>query len=169
MTQEEKPALQISEDLEFKRRQWMVQRVAWILIFVTLVLGLLGLFGHGRLSDSRAGTSELSIEYQRFLRQNSPGQLLVNLQHPRVEDGVVRLAIGREFLNAFRVEHIMPQPLRVRADADELTFEFAAATNATAVAISFDGTADRMGSHRGVVRNPGAKSPPVQFDQFTYP
>jgi hypothetical protein len=169
MTRARKAAPQVGEDPAFMHSEWRLQRIAWVLILATLVLGALGLFGHGPLSHARAGTPELSIEYQRFLRQNSPSQVRVSLQHPRVEDGVVRLAIGREYLNAFLLEHIVPRPLRVTADADGLIFEFAVAANATAIEISFDGTAQQTGSHRGVIRIPGAKLPPVQFSQFTYP
>jgi hypothetical protein len=39
------PELQLEEHLDFQRKQWVFQRVAWFVMLAVVVLGLLGLFG----------------------------------------------------------------------------------------------------------------------------
>lgn len=40
--------LESEENLAFQERQWVVQRVAWVVVLALLVAGLLGLLGPGR-------------------------------------------------------------------------------------------------------------------------
>ena len=60
--------LEISQDLTFQRRSWIVQRVGWVMLALLILAALGGLFGPGPLSRARAGPHDgpLWVEYQRF-------------------------------------------------------------------------------------------------------
>lgn len=60
--------LEISQDLKVEQRQWRVERVSRVVLVLLVVAALLGLFGPGPLSWSRAEDGALSTEYQRFGR-----------------------------------------------------------------------------------------------------
>ena len=46
--------LEISPDLNFQRRSWAMQRFAWVVLALFILAALLGLFGPGPLSQTRA-------------------------------------------------------------------------------------------------------------------
>ena len=73
--QEKHDTASIEEDLDFQRSSWKVQRVAWIVMLGISVSALLGLFGEGPLSNAHVGSEQsgLQIDYERFVRQESPG------------------------------------------------------------------------------------------------
>lgn len=47
--------LEISQDLEFQKRSWTIQRVGWVVIALLILAGLLGVFGKGIAADATAG------------------------------------------------------------------------------------------------------------------
>lgn len=62
--------LQISEDMEFQRRSWIVQRTGWAIFALVILLAALGVSGDGMLSSARAGQEDggLWLEFPRFGR-----------------------------------------------------------------------------------------------------
>jgi hypothetical protein len=170
MARSPKQTLQVLQDMSFQRRQWRLQHAAWLIMIVVLLLAVGGLFGHGPISHAEAGTQQLAVQYERFLRQNGPMQLRIELLAQRPANGLVRLAIGKVYFDSVRVEHIMPRPVRVVSVGNDLVFEFAAGNDPAGLEISFDGSAAGLGIARGTLRLPDSPTTlPVQFQQFTYP
>ena len=52
--------LDVSEDLAFTRREWLLRRVVWALVLVTLLAALCGLLGIGPLSQVSAADGQLT-------------------------------------------------------------------------------------------------------------
>jgi hypothetical protein len=153
--------------LPFQHRQWLAQRVGWALGIAILVLGGLGLFGGGPLSEVTAGTPALRVEYERFLRRDSPTELRVDA---RPVGDQVRLAVSREYLHALRIESILPYPERLEETDREVILAFRAAPRATSLRITFNVTPLHVGALHAQVRAAAANPPaPVRIDQFTYP
>ena len=68
--------LEIAQDLAFQRREWTIQRVAWAVMALVALAGLLGLFGGaGPLTRAAAGNGALRLDYARFERKHAPTEL----------------------------------------------------------------------------------------------
>ena len=117
------PGLEIDEDARQERREWGVQRITWVLLYVLLAATALGLFGNGPLSKTVAGAADgsLSLEYERFMRHRSPDTLRVTATP---SGGRLDVAFDRAYLQRISIEQIEPQPERVVAGADATHFIF---------------------------------------------
>jgi hypothetical protein len=62
------PGTEIDQDLEFQRRIWKLQRVAWAVMALVVLAAVLGLLGPGVLGMATAGgrSSPLWLEYDHF-------------------------------------------------------------------------------------------------------
>jgi hypothetical protein len=161
-----KRSLEIHEDLAFDRRQWRVQRVSWAVLAVLLLLGLLGVFGNGPLSDAVASDGALHVTYERFAHAQAPTTVNIRVSAPGTNP--VRLAIDHRYLDALSIEHIRPPPLRAESRGDDDIFEFAA-PSAGDLQVSLDGTPQEPGLPIAVIRLDGPSAARVGFRQVLYP
>jgi hypothetical protein len=160
--------LQINEDMEFQQREWRVQSWAWLAGALLMGSALLGLFGSGPLSGAEARDAEgrLWIEYERFERYAAPTELRVHIKPAPGADGKARLWLSRDYLDSFRIEHVLPEPESVEAAGDRLVYVFDT-VSADGTAITFQVQPETIGRVRGLVGlDNGA---PVQFAQLIYP
>lgn len=69
-------SLQLHEDLAHERREWKLQRVGWALMALALLAAVLGLFGHGPLSETASASADgaLTVRHQRFERYQAPSE-----------------------------------------------------------------------------------------------
>jgi len=151
----------LDRQLKFHRIEWRIQRIGWIVLTIFLVLAFAGLFGGGPLSHARAANAAGRIEYEHFVRSGTPTDLIVT---PTAVAGVTRVEIPSDYMEAFRVESITPEPTTTRMTGQHLVYEFAAV--ASGASISFHMTPERLWRHRAVVRIDGA---PLDIWQLTYP
>lgn len=119
-------SLEVGEDLEFQRRMWAIQRVAWAVMGLLLLLALLGLFGPGPLSSARVGDrgDPARLEYRRFERLASPTTLRVQVAPGAAREGTVQVALDRRYLEGVRVQRVTPEPDQVEAEGDRLLYGF---------------------------------------------
>ena len=110
----------VNEDLDFQRREWTVQRIAWLVEAAVIVAALLGLLGNGPLSKASISdpTGSLFVEYSRFGHWESPLRIEITVQ-PRAGH-LTRLSINRPYLDQMRVESITPQPVSQSADGERI-------------------------------------------------
>jgi hypothetical protein len=163
-----KPPVQIHQDLPFHRRQWMIQRSGWVLGAAVLVLAIGGLFGGGPLSHVRAGPSSLRVEYERFIRRDTPTEIRINVQPAASEE--VQLAFSREYLHALDIESMLPTPERTGSTNQEVVFSFRVEPKAESALITINATPLHAGKLRGRIRALGGPTQPVvPIDQFTWP
>jgi len=102
--------LDINQDLAFQRRSWSLQRIGWGLIALVLIAALLGLFGHGPLSEATTDDPSLPIRlaYERFGRFGSPLVLRI-----RVEPAA---AIARQVILDFCASNFGQKAIRLAAE-----------------------------------------------------
>jgi hypothetical protein len=158
------PELELEKDVDFQQKQWVFQRVAWLLMLAIVVLGLLGLFGSGPLSAATLETNEVKLEYERFARANDPTQLRFELQN--IAPGKVLVRLDRDLLEHISIETVQPEPAAVQLEADWVAYAFDV-TEPTSSAIRFIVTRDSAGVLATRVKvNSGAT---LELWQFAFP
>jgi hypothetical protein len=162
-----KAPAEILQDMPFQHRQWVIQRVGWVLAAVILVLAIGGVFGGGPLSDVRAGDAALQVEYERFIRRDSSMEIRIDAHPTSGEEA--RLAVSRDYLHSLRIESMLPYPERTETTAQEVILVFRATGPAESTRITINATPLHVGSLHGSIRAMGAGQPTVLIDQFTWP
>ena len=161
--------LKIGQDLEFQRRDWVVQRVGWVVMALMIVAALAGLLGPGPLSKASAGGADapLRLEYNRFVRYLAPTALRVQLVPGQAENGQARVWIDRSYLDAVRIQSITPEPEKVESEPDRMIFTFSVAASERPVVAAFHFEPEQIGpldARAGL-----DEQETVSFSQFVYP
>ena len=166
-TDRRKPGLEVHEDLDFQRRDWLAQRVGWVVIAAMLLAALAGLMGPGPLSHTTRGDGRyLTVEYDRFVRHGARTAVTFRIAPQAAGDGRVRIAIDRRFLVANDLQRLVPDPGATRGRNDTVEFIYDVVPG-VALLVRWTVEPDRLGSRSSSVRlNDG---PAVEIAQFTYP
>jgi hypothetical protein len=161
-------SLQIEEDLEFQRRSWMVQRVSWGLMGLLVIASAAGLFGSGPVStaETRSAGGEVAVKYERFLRYEAPARLRIAARQAGRE-GTIAILLDREYLEAIKLEHVVPRPERVEVRGDWMAFLFREANPGEPLLATFYYEAQRIGPLRARVATGAGGF--AGFGQFVYP
>lgn len=161
-------SLEINEDLEFQRREWRVQRLAWWLLAGFVVAAALGVFGSGPLSHAAVedATGALRVEYERFLRVGSPHRLSIRARTSGSETPTgFRLVMNRTYFDAMQVDRVLPEPLEVAIGPEDVTLRFAPAASGE-FTIVIDSEPLQAGRHRAEFR--ASTGGAVGIGQLTY-
>jgi hypothetical protein len=116
--------LELPFDPAHEEREWVVQRVGWVLMGLIVVAALLGLLGPGPLSKRHEGKvgDALYVEYQRFGRYQAPAELKVFCRPERREQ--FELTFDRNFIERSEIKEISPEPEETSAEGDRYTYRF---------------------------------------------
>lgn len=149
----------------FQHREWIVQRIGWVLLTLLLLAGALGLFGNGPLSHRTLGNQAATFEYERFIRKDADARWEFQL-----EDGAagnqVEIAIDAAFARQFEFRSIQPTPVSTVLDGGRWVYRFDARGPA-GTAVVFIVQPESLGSHSGTITVNDAA--PFTLSQFTYP
>jgi hypothetical protein len=155
----------LNEPLPFQRREWLVQRIGWVLMALVIVAGALGLFGDGPLAQRKAANSALQIEYDSLLHRNAQTTWVLTVRAPPRE-GRYRLALDASWARQFRIDDIEPRPQSTAPDGGRWIYEFRS-QEGRATPILFHVEPRSIGRFEGSVQLEGA--PPLAVTQFVYP
>lgn len=161
--------LEISEDLQFEHRSWVVQRIGWGIFSLILLAALLGLLGGaGPLSDTTAGEgSPFEVQYERFTRHNNPTEITLRLQ-PRVVPGQeARLWVNAQYLEAIQIERIDPEPQAIEMSGELVTYIFSLSDSGAGGRVVLHILPQAIGRHD--IRLGVEGGPEHQFSQIIYP
>jgi hypothetical protein len=150
-------------DHRFHRNEWRIQRIGWVMVALFLVLAVAGLFGNGLLSRAHAENGAGSLDYERFTRFGLSTDLVVT--PVASAQGVTRVEISSDYLEAFRVEHVTPEPVTVRLAGPNIVYEFA--SGAPGASISFHINPQRLWRRSATITIDGGA--PLDISQLTYP
>jgi hypothetical protein len=163
--------LEIEQNPGLDRRIWLVQRWAWGVIAVLLLLGLLGIFGTGVFSQTSVTTPDGSLEvrYERFGRTHSTMRIEVRLRPDptRVGDGLARIRLGRASPGGVMVEDVDPIPLRVEAGTESSAYLFPVLEPGAPIRVNFYLKPDQIGRMRYRIGRDERQA--LSFWQFIYP
>lgn len=154
------------EDMRFQRRDWMFERVGWGILYLIALLALAGLFSVGPLSVTVAGSpsANLKVEYQRFHRNGSLADMVLRINS--TDDSTVHLHLNTEFMEAFMIEGMWPQPILSAGDADGVEFIYES-SRSRHFSIYVSLRPSRLGSVTAQARLRGQEA--VSFHLFVYP
>lgn len=156
----------LREDMALQRRLWQFERAGWVLFGVLVLLSMLGLFSQGPLSAAVARTADgqVSVDYQRFVRNGLETQLL--LQVPVDAAGHASIRLNAVLLDSFTVVGIQPRPDSSSSLDGGLLLDFRAEPGKPAkVYLGLRPEGYGM-VHLEVAANAGE---PIRFRQFIYP
>ena len=159
-------SLHVEEDLAYQQREWLVERVGWIVMLLLILVAAAGLFGNGVLS--RASVSDgkqVRIEYERFAHYLTPTSFKVHMRTTS-KDKDIQLRVNNDFLQGIKIEKVVPEPIRVETGDKWLSYHFPVNTPGE-VAIKFDLTPEMVGKLSAVIATGSAE--PLSFNQLVYP
>jgi hypothetical protein len=162
-------ALEITEDIPAQEREWKVQRLAWTLMLILIVLALLGVFSTGPLSSAEHASDDgtLAIEYQRFVRHDGRTTVVIEASGSRAESGEVEVWVSNAYLHGVDLQGISPEPDQIRDAGDRRIMVFLVDDPATTLTVSFSIRPRDMGRLSGKVGV--VDGPSVSFSQISYP
>lgn len=120
---------EFGQDLQFQRRFWRAERIAWVAYVLLLVAALLGLTGGGGpLSHANAETPYGTIDYPQVSRWQAADDLSV-----RFAGGASEVTLGEDFVELFAIESIQPQPDSATATADGIQYSFSSSAGGAVI------------------------------------
>jgi hypothetical protein len=123
-------SMDMEDEIDLHKKGWIIQRIGWAVLLLTLVFAALGLFGDGILSQSQIANETTTINYQRFGRYQSPMAIKVNVN----ASGKFELKIPQAYLRNMELDKIVPQANNNRIVDDKMIFTFHA-TNLAEITI----------------------------------
>lgn len=155
--------LPVKEDFAFAKKEWKIQRIGWLLLGLIALAAVLGLFGGGVWSSASLADHGLHLQYERFERLQRPTRIQLRLSGRSGE--AITIFLDRAYLNAIRIERIIPQPEKVQASARGLFYQFSVKDDPISVTFHFEiEQAGRVAGQIGLV-----DGPMLSFNQFVYP
>ena len=169
MTRSSSTSLALDEDLRFQRRQWQLERVAWVVIAGLIAYALAGGFGGGGpLSSTEAVTADGSaqVHYERFARQLTPNSVEITVRQP--PDGrPAQIHLSGEYLSSVAVKSTVPQPDTSSAAENGYLFAFKRLPGVSEIRIELQLEPQKIGSAEGwLTVNNGER---LAIKQFVFP
>jgi hypothetical protein len=156
--------IDIAQDLDFQRREWVFQRIGWVILFLIALFALLGGCGRGLLARATTQTPDraLVLRYDRLARHQAPSKLELRLQ--AAAGDTVSVWLNQPFVDGVKVEQILPEPESVVSGDGRITWRFVVAANPE---ITFLISPDKFFRRQGELGlNEG---PSLRFSQFVFP
>ena len=160
----ESRTLEVDEDLEFQKREWVAQRVGLGLLYVFVLAAAFGATGMGGvLSRGEAGRREepLFVEYERFVRRGAASTVRLHL---RASPGEVKFWVSAPYFEHVRVESIAPPVQNVLVDGNRHIYTIQSGSGGVVVTLEVEphsvGTID---GEAGLVGGPA-----VRFRQLAF-
>ncbi|MRS16246.1 hypothetical protein GJV06_15265 [Enterobacteriaceae bacterium RIT691] len=114
----------VGEHLLWLRVEHAARQYGFVLLILLLLAGFCGVFSKGIFSNTHqsAADQSLSVNYERFGRNQSDMDLKLTLKVPESDSYTV--TFGGDFMNAFEINALYPQPWRFSRHNGSMTLEF---------------------------------------------
>ncbi len=119
--------LDLDDDRAFQKRFWGIERSAWVVFVVLIMLALLGFSGSGGwFADRSISTSVGRLVVPQVTRWQTSDNLQLDVR----EAGVVLVEFDHAFLNLYELTLLTPEPLDAAATSYGVAFRYRPATGA---------------------------------------
>jgi hypothetical protein len=135
----------VGENLDFQRKWWKFEHIAWSFFAFLILCDILGLFGRGWLAKAQAATPDgaLSLDYERIERASTPSIMTLHFAPSAIHNGQIKVFISESLIKPLGAQRISPQPAVSALSDGGITYTFAAtggvATAEIALEPSFPG------------------------------
>lgn len=162
-------SIEISEDMNFQRATWRVQRAGWLLMVAIAIASLFGAFGDGPLSSTEKGdaSSGFRLSYERFPRLNSSEVVDFEVADITMNSDTMRIWVDRQWLSGKEVRSISPEPAQSAVEGTRIVYSFTGNRAASSRQVRMHLETRRMGPVHGEAGVVGGRS--YAFNQFVYP
>lgn len=132
--------LAVGEDLQFQRRWWRFEHIAWALFTVIVALDLLGAFGRGPLAKGTLKTPDgaMTLEYERIERFRTPSILTIHFGPAAVRDNKIQLWVSQTVIKELGNQRIIPQPESSVLSPDGILYTWAASDHPDSAAFALE-------------------------------
>jgi hypothetical protein len=159
---------EIDEDMAFQEKEWVLQRIGWVIMGLIILAAVGGLIGPGLFSKATAQANAISVEHERFIHFNTDTAFIFHIQaNVADEDGKIRLWINSDYLNSVHVQQFMPEAESFGAGAERHIFVFEPEDVSKPATIKVVFHAMKPGVHNIQVGLVGNET--LSFSQFVYP
>jgi hypothetical protein len=157
-------------DIAYQRREWIAQRIGWVMIALLVVaalLGMLGSVGPFATAHMMASDGSIDIDYTRLERHHAPARIVIEVAPEFAETSEVRLWLDADYVQTTGLQSIVPEPESVELGSERVIYVFAIGEGNGPAEISFAYEHDGLWQQEarlGLVN--GAT---VELNQFIFP
>jgi hypothetical protein len=157
------------DEIGFQRREWALQRVAWVVMLAVVVAALAGFFGVGSVSSTTAESADgsIQVEYDRFVRYDGKSTLSLSLSPDAVEGGKATVYLSRDLVGHWKVEAVTPTPSTESSSEEWVIYEYDV-LGETPPRVQLRYRSSDLGRQAGSIRA-GQDGDPVDVWQWTHP
>lgn len=128
--------LEIDADRAFQEKQWLWERVGWLLMALLVIAALAGLTGaNGPAASGQANAAGATIDYPRIARWQASDTM--SIEFAPDAQGRVEVLLPAEFSEIFAIESVTPQPSRAVTTPRGQLYEFELAAESGAKSANF--------------------------------
>lgn len=159
----------LDSELSFQRKQWRIERIAWIAMAALIFYALAGGLGGGgplSIAELAAADGNARVRYEKFARQLAPTSVDISVTQP--PDGrPAQLHISGSYLSSMTVRSIIPEPDTTTVAENGYVFVFKRLSGVADTKIRLQLEPQQMGAAKGwLVINNGER---LGINQFVFP
>ena len=159
-----KRTIEIDEDLDFQKREWLVQRIGIALLGLFVIAAALGFTGiGGPMSRAEAGErgGPIHVEYERFVRRGARASMKLNLHND--PPGFIQFWVSAPYLEKVVVDGVEPVPQTVTVERERHVYTIRAGSPDVTITVEMEHqTFGRLEGEVGIVGGPS-----VRFQQLS--
>jgi hypothetical protein len=132
-------SIEIEEDLQFQRKEWIWQRIGVAIVGAFVVAALLGFTGMGGpLSRASAGEpgGPLYVEYERFVRRGAKATMRLHFHSD--PPGFIQFWVSAPYLEDVVVDSVAPVPQTVTVEESRHVYTIRAASPDVSVTVEME-------------------------------
>jgi hypothetical protein len=132
-------SIEIEEDLQFQRKEWLFQRIGVVFMGVFVVAALFGLTGMGGpLSRASAGErgGALHLEYERFVRRGAKATMKLHVRSD--PPGFIQFWVSAPYLGDVIVDSVAPVPQTVTVEDARHVYTIRAASRDVTITVEME-------------------------------
>lgn len=146
-------SLEIEEDLQFQRKEWLFQRIGVALVCALVIAAALGFTGMGGpASHAAAGErgGPLYLEYERFVRRGAKATMKLHFHSD--PPGFIQFWVSAPYLRDVIVDSVAPVPQTVTVEDSRHVYTIRAASPDVTVTVEMEHqTFGRLEGEVGIV------------------
>jgi hypothetical protein len=116
----------VGEDLDFQRKWWRFENIAWAFFTLIILLDLAGVFGRGPVAKAERRTANMDVKYERIERTDSPSIMTINFGPAAIQNGSVKLYVSNSLVKALGTQRVIPAPKDSVVGDGGITYTFPA-------------------------------------------